>query len=231
MKPTDTPPLDPMDPMDAWLAGDLTPDSETERVLLAASTDTPSLSDELAAHREIRARVRSLEAEVSPERDLWPGIAARIGAPHGTGTASGHSFWRRPVSVPRWAAVAALLAAIVGTGVLLREQRAEDAARLVVAATPAPSPVMLDAYAKTNRQLDAVRDELWRSIEASQGKLPPQTRAVVFENLRTIERALDEIEAALAESPADAELARTYIAYRERQIALLRQANQLAARL
>lgn len=134
--------------------------------------------------------------------------------------------------MPRWAALAALLAVAVGAGLLLREQPAGVEAPPPVVASPAPRPpVGLAAYAKTDRQLDAIRDELWRSIEARQGKLPPQTRAVVFANLRTIERAIAEIEAALASAPADEQLSRTYIAYRERQIAVLRQANQLAARL
>jgi hypothetical protein len=53
----------------------------------------------------------------------------------------------------------------------------------------------------------------------------------VFENLATIDRALTEIEAALAAAPGDGELARTYIEYRQREIAVLRRANAMAARL
>jgi hypothetical protein len=87
------------------------------------------------------------------------------------------------------------------------------------------------AYAETDQALAAIRDDLRRSIEARQDKLPPGTRALVFANLRTIDRAIAEIAAALRQRPADPELARTYIAYRKNQIELLRQANRMAARL
>ena len=89
----------------------------------------------------------------------------------------------------------------------------------------------LAAYAETDRQLAALRVELRLAIEAQQHRLPPETRALVFDNLETIERALAEIEAALLAAPGDGDLARTYIAYRQREIAVLRQANAMAARL
>jgi hypothetical protein len=89
----------------------------------------------------------------------------------------------------------------------------------------------LAAYAEIDRTLSSIRDDLRRSIDAHQERLPPETRALVFENLRTIDRAITEIEAALEGAPAGSELARTYIAYREREIDLLRQANRLVARL
>ena len=89
----------------------------------------------------------------------------------------------------------------------------------------------LAAYAEIDRTLGEIRRDLERSIAARQDKLPPETRALVFENLRTIDRAIAEIEAALGGAPGNAELTRTYIDYRERQINLLRQANQLASRL
>jgi hypothetical protein len=89
----------------------------------------------------------------------------------------------------------------------------------------------LAAYAETDRELAVLRAELRAAIEARQDRLPPETRALVFANLETIEAALAEIEAALAAAPGDGELARTYIDYRQREIALLRRANTLAARL
>jgi hypothetical protein len=93
---------------------------------------------------------------------------------------------------------------------------------------PAPA---LAAYAETDRQLTALGAELRRTIEAQQERLPPATRRIVFDNLATIERALAEIETALAGAPGDVELARTYIEYRQREIAVLRRANAMAARL
>jgi hypothetical protein len=89
----------------------------------------------------------------------------------------------------------------------------------------------LAAYAETDRQLAALGAELRRTIEERQERLPPATRRIVFDNLATIERALAEIEVALAGAPGDVELARTYIEYRQREITVLRRANAMAARL
>jgi hypothetical protein len=218
------------DLLDAWLAGDLAPGGETEKALLDAAGDDASLRAELEAHRGLRAAVRELPSELTPARDLWGGIAARVGGGEASPPARRAGFWRRPIAVPPWLALAAMLAIALGTGLAVRSVRTEPPVKATAAAAPGLQ-VTLAAYAQTDRQLATVRAELWRSIEERQDKLPPETRALVFANLRTIERSIAEIETALAAAPADPQLARTYVAYREREIAVLRQANELAARL
>ena len=93
------------------------------------------------------------------------------------------------------------------------------------------SAVRRGAYSAPDLALEEIRVRLRQEIEAKQDKLPPATRALVFENLATIDRAIAEIERALDVEPGNAELSRTYISYREREIDLLRQANRAAARL
>lgn len=197
-----------------WLAGDAT--SEEERELDRAALTAPALAAEIAAHRRALAELRALPTALAPERDLWPDIARRL---------------RRPRRRPRFAFVAGLAAAAA----LVVAVRVADAPRPAPAAretaAPAAPAVELAAYAETGRALAAIRDELRQAIEARRDALPPETRRLVFANLATIDRAIADIEAALSRLPADRELARTYIAYREREIALLRQANRLAARL
>jgi hypothetical protein len=159
--------------------------------------------------------VERVPRDLEPERDLWPGIAARVRA-------------RRRAARWRLAALAAGLVLAVGA-LLWRGPSAEEVP--LQASTKPTETVGLAAYAETDRTLAAIRDELQRSIEARQDRLPPETRTLVFENLRTIDRAIAEIERALDGAPGNAELTRTYIEYRQRQIGLLRQANQLATRL
>ena len=201
-----------------WLAGDAS--AAEERELDAAAAADPTLAAELTAHRRVLAAVRSLPAARAPERDLWPEIAARLAPP------------RRS----RWPLALAAGLALVAVGLALAGRRlaAPDPRFAAVEAwrpAAAPAGARLAAYAETADELSAIGAELRRAIEARRDALPPETRRLVFDNLATIERALADIEAALAERPADAALARTYIAYREREIALLRQANRLAARL
>lgn len=165
----------------------------------------------MTSEREAERVPRDLE----PERDLWPGIAARVRA-------------RRRLA--RWRLVALAAGLVLAVGALLWRGRAVEEVP-IQASTKPTGAVGLAAYAETDRTLAAIRDELQRSIEARQDRLPPETRALVFENLRTIDRAIAEIERALDGAPGNSELTRTYIEYRQRQISLLRQANQLATRL
>jgi hypothetical protein len=187
-------------------------------------TEDEELRDATAAS-EIRARIAALPAEIAPPRDLWPAIAARTVAHRAPAR-------RFPVLV---AAALGAAAGLVLTILLLRSPRfapeTPGESLLAGGAPPAAPAVALAAYAETGRELDAVRDELRRAIDARSEALPPETRELVFESLATIERAIADIEAALARQPADPALARAYVDYRAREIALLRQANRLAARL
>lgn len=77
----------------------------------------------------------------------------------------------------------------LAVGALLWRGRAVEEVP-IQASTKPTGAVGPAAYAETDRTLAAIRDELQRSIEARQDRLPPETRALVFENLRTIDRAI-----------------------------------------
>lgn len=188
------------------------------------------------------AQLHTLPTSIEPEHDLWPEIEARIerGASSSNRTASVSNRTASAsnrINLAPWLgrlALAASLLAALALGWTLAT-RAGSAPMVVEVPAPTPAPaasgVERTAYAATGRELDAIRDELRRSIESRRDQLPPATRKLVFDNLATIEKAIGEIESALAAEPADQELARTYIVYRQRQIDLLRQANRLASRL
>lgn len=207
---------------EAWLRGELEP--EAERAFLAAAERDAVLREEVAAYRSLIGDLRALPAEVNPERDLWPALERRVNP---------------QVATRRWRAtslaLAASLLAVIGVALLWRAPSNPLPEPPAPPSRPAPviaaSALAGSAFAETDLALTAIRQELRREIDSRQGQLPPETRQLVFDNLETIERAIAEIEAALALRPANPELARTYIAYRQRQIALLRQVNLTAARL
>ncbi len=208
------------DPLTSWLRGELSADQE--RALREAAPD-PERAAEIRDYDRVLAALRALPRERTPERDLFPEIAARIEPPAARRT---------------WAlAVAAALLLFAGLALLLRLERSGAGGPTVVpsettfALRPAESAIARSAYGETDRALAGIRLELRRTIEARKDELPAETRALVFENLRIIDQAIADIEAALDAAPADADLARTYIAYRERQIDLLRQVNRMAAKL
>ena len=171
----------------------------------------------------LAAAIAELPREISPERDLWPGIANEVSRRR-----QRHRRTLLLAAATLLVALGALLTLASGrTGAGGTEPRlAEERAAAIV-----PAAIERTVYSASEATLDGVRRQLEAEIEAHKDRLPPETRALVFENLRTIDRALAEIEAALAESPGDADLARTAMSYRQRQIDLLRQANRVASRL
>ena len=207
------------DRFDCWLRGELPTDAAA--ALLSVAASDPVLATEVAAYQDLLAQLRALPPAIAPEVDLWPGIASQLQASRAR--ESRQRFRRRIAAL-----AAAILLTVIAFAAWRTNRKQPVDARLEAVPVAAFS---LAAYAKTDQTLGTIRDELRRAIEARQEKLPPETRALVFDNLRTIDRAIAEIEAALHAVPADPELARTYIAYRERQIDLLRQANRIAARL
>jgi hypothetical protein len=210
------------DPIASWLRGELSADEE--RALREAAASDPARAAEIGDYDRVLAALRALPRERAPRRDLFPEIAARLEPP-----AAARRAW--PL------AFAAALLLFAGLALLLRLERSSARGPAAVPAEtsfaprPAESPIARSAYGDTDRALAGIRLELRRTIEERKGELPPETRALVFENLRVIEQAIADIESALDAAPADVDLARTYIAYRERQIDLLRQVNRMAAKL
>lgn len=219
------------DRMAAWLGGEMTPDEEA--AWLASSAADPVLAAEVAAHRRTIVALRELPREIEPGRDLYPGIALRL-AP-----ARRRASWTAVPPVVLGVAVAAALMLAAGLALLVRLQRSSapgtgqtvPAVQTQVPRLPGDTAIARSAYRDTDRALADIRRELRRTIDARQQELPPETRQLVFENLRVIDQAIADIEDALAAQPGDDELARTYIAYREREIDLLRQVNRMAAKL
>ncbi len=210
----------PRETLDAWLRGEL--DGDQERAFLAAAEAAPELRAEVAEYRRRIDQVRALPPEIEPERDLWPAIAARL-------PAARRRSW--PWALAASLVLAAGLAIVVRQAGLAPQSEVPPASPPSLATAPRLSPVARSAYAQTDQALAEIRLQLRRTVAEREAELPEATRRLVHENLETIERAIAEIEAALAERPESPELARTYIAYRQRQIDLLRQVNRATARL
>lgn len=202
--------------LEAWRRGEL--DEEQSRRFVEEARASGELRVEVERHERLLAALAELPRELEPERDLWPEIAARTLA-------------RRPARPYRWLAAGLAAGALIALGAL-RWAEWGAAPPEVTAARPTPSaPSALAHFSETDAELARIREELRLEVGRLSAALPPATRELVFANLATIDRAIEEIEAALAERPGDAALARTYIGYRQRQIDLLRRVNRAASRL
>ena len=142
------------------------------------------------------ARAAELPKDVEPSRDLWPGIAGRLDAQPPARRAFG---W--PAALAAGMLVAAVSALL--TWGLVRDPESGTAVPQQAAAQPAIVPVRYGPNTPLGEKQLAARDQLLVSLRERLDQLPPATRDSVVKNLAIIQRAADEIDAALAQDPAN----------------------------
>jgi anti-sigma factor RsiW len=215
-----------------YLDGEL---SDGERIALEAHLQgCGECSAVLAELRQVVARARMLDNEAP--RDLWPGIAQRIGAtPGGTRTVDLAS--RRPAA-RRWsfslaqlaAAGIALMAVSGGTVWLLRSPAQQNVAP-PVATAPSGNPRAINAAANprgtaSQSYATAVAD-LEQVLASGRGQLDTTTIRVIEQNLAAIDRAIGQAQRALDADPANLYLNTHLAETMRRKLELLRQAAAL----
>jgi anti-sigma factor RsiW len=209
-----------------------------ERIALEAHLQTcQDCSDLLEQLRGVAVRARALGG-ISPQRDLWPDIARRIGAtPRREQSAELvlRPRWSRrwSFSIPQLAAAAIALMTLSGGAVWLARGPAE---RVPVAAVPTqpsgPVPAV-NAAAREPRggaesYAQAVAD-LERVLATNRGQLDSSTVRVIEQNLAAIDRAIAQAQAALKADPANLYLNSHLAETMRRKLDLLRQAAALAS--
>jgi hypothetical protein len=144
-------------------------------------------------------QARALPKDIAPEHDLWPGIAGRLDQrahPPASDAPSGRPLahrWQRLLAL----AASLLLATILGFWIGNGADEDRPAATIQAAAPAGPRAAVLtsaDALQQTRRALAA-------SVRGRLETLPPATRKVVVANLAAINKAMDEIDAALTTAP------------------------------
>ncbi len=147
---------------------------------------------------------RQLATDISPERDLWPGIAEAIATP------------RRRRWTPMFAQAAAVLL-LVGASSAITYFAVKDDAQPIVRVAP---DLIFEQASFGNRYnlgpgFQDARNALVAEFEVELERLPPETRDDVRANLELIQQAIFEINAALEQEPDNAmlqaRLLRTYL--------------------
>jgi anti-sigma factor RsiW len=184
--------------------------------------------------RRIVRRARTLKQR-APERDLWPGIASRIGA-----TAAGpddvvdlathrRSPRRWSFSLPQLAAAGIALMTFSGGAVWLLRAGAPPPLTAPVAGVPTPNPTVVNAAVRpsaTQSYAAAVAD-LERVLAQGRGQLDSSTVRVIEQNLQAIDRAIAQAQRALDADPANLYLNTHLAETMRRKLDLLRQAAAL----
>lgn len=143
------------------------------------------------------AKAGELPKDVAPARDLWPGIAARLGEERVTALRPAFGW---PMALAAGFAVAAVSALL--TWGLLREPAMVADPAATVAELPAVLPVSYGRNSALGAEQLAARDALLAEFRLRFERLSPPTREAVLKNLAIIQQAADEIDAALARDPA-----------------------------
>ncbi len=188
------------------------------------------------AAARLDSRLRELPLEVPPDRDLWPGIAARIDE-----RVSQPAPATRP-SAWLWQAAAALVL-VAGssllTASLLDRDRLEQHPAVAVTPTntvpPADGAIAMQAAFGPAGHLDpeylAARRQLTQMLDRRIATLPPSARAKLEFNLGEMRRAADEINAALTEQPGDPLLEELLLKTYQDELAVLANVSQLTSSL
>lgn len=168
----------------------------------------------------VLARVATLPASIEPSHDLWPGIRAQLQAqpaPQATTAPRGLSW--------SWALAAGV--AIASVSVLftwMAVKAPEEAAVQVAAVQPTPvealQPVSYGQYARLGPEYLETRAEMLELFRARLATLPDDVRLRVEEDLAAIQKAADDIDAALAEDPSSRLLNRLLLSTYQEELRL-----------
>lgn len=179
--------------------------------------------NERELNEALDAQLARLPREITPRRDLWPEIAARLqeddAADAAVQTRHGRSMW--------WQLGAAVVLVSVSSlttwFVMNRENSASEhmAAVELVQQELGAERFLPAGYVKARLELSVAYDE-------SLARLSPATRQVVETNLRDIERSLKEIGDALARDPGNATLQQLLLAASTQELQYLDEVRRLA---
>jgi predicted anti-sigma-YlaC factor YlaD len=178
--------------------------------------------------RVLVAQAATLPEEISPARDLWPGIAERIAAarPRPVVRVVRSGSWS-----PRWLAAAAAVVLALGATLtrVWSPGTREGAAAIegVQEAAWATDPSLLAAeqqYARATAQLTA-------ALEARKATLPPAMVTAVEKDLTTIDAALRQVRDALRQDPGNPQLSHMLASTHQKKVDVLQRVVRLSTQL
>ena len=174
-----------------------------------------------AEERELRSllgRAAELPREMSPARDLWPGIAARL---ERRGRVL--SFQPRATHLT-WLAAAAVIAIAVSATLTTRNGivPASGTGRLV------PASLGTQGVLAAEHDYEQAAAMLMQTIKRDREALSPETLKIVEANLLLIDNALADVRRALEQDPSSRELTSLLTATHRRKLETLQRVVRLS---
>jgi anti-sigma factor RsiW len=211
------------DALDDYVDG-LLPEAEFQEVELHLASCAECRQQERVL-RSLLAQAAALPPEMGPGRDLWPELAARL-----RGAEGARGVVVRP-AVARWmrpAALAAAAAVLIALSASLWKRGSAPApvtpmGTLQPAAMGQASTSLLEAEREYARATAA----LMAALDQQKDTLPPETRATLDANLKTIDDALAEVRTALQKDPGNAQLAHLLTSTHQKKLDALQRVVRL----
>lgn len=202
--------------------------AEEVRAVEAELERDPAFRAEEQALRAMLAEAARLPKGVAPKRDLWPDIEARLSerAPASRSRSVYTTVYRGLVAMA--AAVLIFVAGMWYARNGMPEVHAPGVAENSANDLQPPTQVELAGYQEIAREYAGVRASLREALDKARPNLAPETVKVVDDSLATIDRAIDEIETALANDPGNPTLIRSLVAVYDQEVGLLRQMSTIA---
>ena len=161
----------------------------------------------VAELRALVAGAAALPKSIEPDRELWTGVANRIGT---RDTGHGTRWWR-----PALAAAATVILAF--------------ALSRLLPTSPDLSRPGAEGWTIVEAQYETAAADLDRRLAAERDQLDPRTIALLERNLGVIDRALHESRDALARDPENDELRGLVAAAAREKVELLRWVTRVAS--
>jgi anti-sigma factor RsiW len=177
----------------------------------------------------------ALPEGITPPTDLWPGVAERLGDRRTPLPLTAKLRTRSILSNRTLLAAAAVLVAVIATAVTTtvihnRRPSSQSGDRRRPMAIVTTTSISSE-YESAEMEYRQATDKLIAALDERRDSLSPQTLAIVDENRRIIDQAIQEIRDALEKDPGSPQLNGLLLAAYKKDVELLRQAAQLPAQM
>ncbi|MBT8103208.1 MAG: hypothetical protein KJO95_09585 [Gammaproteobacteria bacterium] len=165
---------------------------------------------------KLDAAARRLATDVSPERDLWPGIAEAINAPRQA----------------RWTPMLAQAAAIVlligaSSAVTYVAVKGEQVPVREVTPDLVFEPASFGGRYQLGAEFHDARDALVAQLDTELTRLAPESRADIEKNLEYLKTAIVQINQALEQDPDNVQLQERLLSAYQEELSVLRRVGGL----
>lgn len=207
---------------------------EAAREMTAHLESCAGCRDALESLRSLKAAAAALPDSLEPGRDLWPGIEGKLGARRAglfsfgarrsaPGEHRTSMAWGWPAGL---AAAAVVLVALTATITMVVMRNGTEPAPSRAAIAPAGGAV-LASYREAESEYLRATEDLRVVLEQRRGDLAPETVALLEENLRVIDEAINQMWTALENDPGHARNRHLFNRLYQKKVMLLQQAVRL----